>query len=455
MSVSKEQLILYSAKDDNILPLTSACNVKCIFCSHPQNPRDVEVYGIGHRSLEEVERTLAFISSERKIVIGESVTRIMEGEPFLHPQITEILQMIRARFPKTPMQITTNGTLLADSLLDLLENLGQIELYISLNSVTQRGRELLMGESPDLGVEKPNHIFNAIPQMQRRNIPFQGSIVAMPWLTGYEDIAETIRFLDRYGAETVRIFIPGYTKKAPEHLRFSPELPAELISWVKAEQTRVRVPLIVEPPFLSDLRAEIAGVVADSPAAKAGFLPGDEVRRIGSVAPFSRVDAYNKLAAAGKCGVSIYRDGENMTLNLAKMPKERSGVVFAYDVSCDLYEEILAAIKRYRASRPLLMVSTLATPIMKLVAERITQELPGVCAKVTAVPNKFFGGSIVCAGLLVMEDFLSQWTELPDKDFDLALVPGIFLDPWGKDLTGRDFAELEEAFPIPIETVEI
>lgn len=448
MTVSLEQMILYSAKEDNILPLTSACNVRCIFCSHPQNPAGVQVYGIGHRSLEDVQRTLEFIDPERKIVIGESVTRIMEGEPFLHPHIKTILRLIREKFPTTLIQITTNGTLLTEDVLELLAASGRIELYISLNSVTSGGRARLMGDTGE-------QVLQAIPELRRHGIAFQGSIVAMPWVVGYEDIAETIAFLDQHGAETVRIFMPGYTKKAREELRFTPELLTELASWVQQVQKHTRVPLCVEPSLVQNLCAEVQGVIPDSPAARAGLQVNDEIVRIGAEVPFSRVDAFRKLTTTGKTELVICRNGERQTLRLEKERGSRSGLVFAYDFDPDLYKELRASILRRRARRPLLMGSTLATPVLASLVERLRVELEGIVPELVTVKNNFFGGSIMAGGLLVVQDFLDQWHTLADLEYDLVLVPSIFLDPWGADLTGRSYTELEEGMSVPVEIVEI
>lgn len=479
MAPTKEQLILFSAQQDNILPLTSACNVKCVFCSHHQNPAGVQVYGIGHRSLADVAMTLEFIDPTRKIVIGESVTRIMEGEPFLHPEVETILRSIRERFPETPIQITTNGILLSDRILDLLEELGKIELYISLNSATPEGREQLMGDRGD-------EVRRAVSQLRGRGIPFQGSIVAMPWMVGWDDLEATVRFLDEHGAETIRIFMPGYTDKAPEELRFDAELPQQLAHWAREMQSRYRTPLTLEPAFLKDLRAVVEGVTQDSPAADAGFQRGDEILAIEGVKPFSRVEAFHTLLKGGCQEVRVWRssadacgdrdggyhlqgrseqaNGREMRLTLEKERGARSGLVFAYDLHPDVCEQVLALIRQHRAKRTLLMTSVLAAPVVEELARVVEAELHAglegdkplaYTVHTVPVPNRFYGGSIMAGGLLVLQDFLDQWANLPDPMYDLVLVPGIFLDPWGRDLTGRHGGELEEEIGVAVEMVEI
>lgn len=436
MEFSKKQLTLYSAQQENILLLTSACNVSCIFCSHPQNPDNVQTYSIGHFPLAEILVNLDFIDPQQKIVIGESVTRIMEGEPFLHPEIQKILSLIRTKFPETVIQITTNGILLTDEILDLLESLKKIELYISLNSITPKGRELLMGSSGD-------QIIKVIPKLKKRGIIFHGSIVAMPWLVGWADLTKTVDFLDQYGAETIRIFLPGYTKKAKKEIHFSTELPVKLRDWVDQSRKLYKTPIMMEPPLLTDLKVEVAGVIVDSPADQAGFQVGDEIIKIGDKRPYSRVDAYFTLIRAGNRSILIKRGKDELILKLQKSPKSRSGLVFAYDLDKSLTEQLKRIILTRKARRVLMMVSTLAAPLLTIVADQLNGEIVDLDLKTTIVPNHFFAGSIKAAGLLVIQDFVDQWNKLADHNYDLVILPGIFLDTLGQDLVGRGIDELE------------
>jgi len=73
--------LLYHAARRGILPLTSGCNASCVFWSHRYTPPGVEVLVLGPRPLAEVRARLDWLAGSEKIVIGESVTRIKEGEP--------------------------------------------------------------------------------------------------------------------------------------------------------------------------------------------------------------------------------------------------------------------------------------------------------------------------------------------------------------------------------------
>lgn len=82
-----KELILESAAQSNILPIISTCNVQCRFCSNRQNPPLAETLSMPPVSLELVDEALSLMDPGKPVVIGESVTRLTEGEPFVHPGV--------------------------------------------------------------------------------------------------------------------------------------------------------------------------------------------------------------------------------------------------------------------------------------------------------------------------------------------------------------------------------
>ena len=55
-----QDLINRTAMEANILPLTSRCDSACIFCSHQNNPPQVQVLSVGERSLADILDTMFF-----------------------------------------------------------------------------------------------------------------------------------------------------------------------------------------------------------------------------------------------------------------------------------------------------------------------------------------------------------------------------------------------------------
>lgn len=460
--------LIFEAGRRGILPLTSVCNTRCVFCSHRQNPPGVESYYLEPRLPSEVAEGLDFLGSPKKIVIGESATRIMEGEPFTHPRIMEILEKVRGRFPETPIEITTNATLIDTGLARRLAGLGGIHLVVSLNALGDDARRRVMDD------RVPGRVRRGLEAIGAAGIKYDGSLVAMPWITGWDDFEAAVLFLagpsvPGGSARTVRVFIPGYTRLAPQSLRFPPGLPGELIRRVGSLRLRTQVPLVVEPPRLADLDPVLAGSIPGSAAREAGLTSGCVIVAVDGRRPRSRVEAFRLLEAAADPRVRFAvsgggaGDGGVREVRLSKAAGAPSGAVFEYDIDPEQAERAWRKIINRRAERPHILTSELARDA---VAEAMTCLSPPGAPPVTveAVPNRFFGGSIGAAGLLTAGDFLAWWEQRaeparseshlrPGFRPDLILIPGAAFDARGRDLTGRSYFDLEETFGVPVEEV--
>jgi len=443
-----ENLILHAALAGNILPLTSSCNLCCIFCSHRQNPSGVEVCRIAPRSRVEVERTLSFMDPAYPVVIGESVTRIIEGEPFTHPAIVKILQLVRDRFPVTTIQITTNGSLLDERTVERLRLLDRIVINLSLNSATEVGRAVLMGDANALNSIKCPLL------LKEYGVPFHGSVVAMPHLVGWQDLEETIKYLSECGAETIRVFLPGFSELAPPALRFDPSIWNELHFFVTRLREEISTPLTCEPPVIHDLEPWIAGVIAGSPAEQAGIRTGDLIVKVNETTPLTRVHAFKKVLGTSSPVLTLIRGDEQINVRIIKNSGERSGLVMDYDMDPGLIEDISRVIQRRRVSQVLVLTSEFAGPVIKMALEQY-QSVAEI--QVVVVRNRFFGGSIKSAGLLTVEDFSRALEEFlhgcPGWQPQLVLLPGLAFDHRGRDLTGRFYMDLGERYGLMVEVL--
>jgi len=432
-----KQQILLSAQTSNILPITSVCNVRCLFCSHKQNPPEVKTYYIRHRSLEEIEETLDFIAPDKRIVIGESVTKINEGEPFAHPLIEEVLRAIRRRFPSTKIQITTNGSYCTKEKVDFLKDLGGVELNYSLNSCSLDIREKLMKDSTaEISI-------SGLKYLKERSIPFHGSLVAMPSVTGWEDLEQTIKYFDKWGAETIRVFTPGFTRLAPPKLRLDTQTERAIEEFIRKIKLEIKTPITLEPQQLTDLKAVVEGVIHGSPAYHSGVIHSDIILTVNGEKVFSRVEAFNKILELVNPRLAIQRGGQEQVLTITKSAYQSSGLVMAYDLAWDTIGMINGEIKRKKAHKVVVLTSNLAFPILKQSLE-INNLSANIEIKVVSVENNFFGGSIRAAGLLVVDDFLKALEQIDLTSIDLILLPAITFDNRGADLTGKSYLEIEE-----------
>ncbi|KNZ69892.1 radical SAM protein [Thermincola ferriacetica] len=447
MKPAIDRLLLHSVNAANILPLTSVCNVRCVFCSNPQNPPDLETYNMPPLSLEKLAELLEFIDPTQKIVIGESVTRLNEGEPLTHPYFKSVIRLIRSRFPETPVQITTNGILLTDEVLAVLENAGNVELNISLNSVSHEKRWLLMRDSSE------QRVVANLARLRQARVTFHGSVVAVPHLTGWDDLRDTIAALAETGALSTRVFLPGYTRWGKEKANFKESLWEEVHSFINKLRTEFKMPISYEPPILEDLCAQVEGIFPGSPAEKAGLRIGDRIISVNGSPVISRVDAFHRIKeSGGKVTLILQRNNWSFSTCLVKKPGEAPGVLMSYDVDQALLQELVHRSRRKGYKKVLLLVSSLGKKVMEKGIQALQQETEFV---IRETPNRYLGGTIKAAGLLVLEDFIQALKEEKGLagQYDAVFLPAVAFDVWGRDLRGCHYMDLARNCPIKLELV--
>lgn len=437
MKTASYEYILKIAQGTNILPVTSACTTGCVFCSHRNNPPGMDTYCLPALSFEEIEGILEFMDGRRKIVIGESASRIIEGEPFLREDIIDILRLVRRKFPKTLIEITTSGIFLTEAYAEEIRNLQPVEINLSLNSSSERGRKLLFK------LKDTESALESVNLMEKHRIPFNGSIVALPEVVGYEDIEETIAFLSSKGAMTVRVFVPGFSNLSSFNIDFF-AVRDKLQSIADSVYEKYKVPVLVEPPGLDNLEPGLTGIIRKSPAADGGLLKGDIILTVDGYEPLTRVDAYNALYGRQNPKVRVKRGMAVIDTVLKKEKNTPSGGVFYYDIHPDSIYDIEKAVNRNKSKKPLIVTSELACNIICMGVEKLLAEP----VDIYKVPNRWFGGSIMCTGLLTVEDIILFLSEQIKEKYDLIILPPAPFDTRGRDICGHNYSEIEEKLKI-------
>ncbi len=429
-----KQVLFRSVQNYNILPITSRCNVSCMFCSHRQNPLGIETFFLPPLDWETVEDLVMFLEPEKKIVIGESATRIIEGEPFTHPRFMDVLRLLRGKFPLTPIQLTTNGTLLDQEKVNLLKILEPVEINLSLNSCSPAMRQFIMYDN------LAEEALKAPARLQAAGIPYHGSIVPMPWLTGWEDLSQSVFFLAEKGAQTIRVFLPGFTRYTEEQLQPPSGWEKELLAFLEDLREKCSVPLTIEPPGLRDLKPFISGVIKGSKAEAAGFKRGQMIISINGLTPFSRVEAFRLLSEPGKYEIKVTGGGTEHIIILEICPGEKSGLVMDYDLPLSLITGLFNLGKK--AENILVLASEWGEPLLREALHKTMK--PGIDITIVPVPNRTFGGTIKSAGLLLVEDFLKVIEDyIQDQEKpDLLVLPALAFDERGRDLCGRNYQDI-------------
>jgi len=439
------QLVLRSASAHNVLPLTSACNARCTFCSHSLDYPGLDVQRLYPRDVELVRQALAFLSPERKVIIGESATRLIEGEPLTHPQFLEILRQVRQRLPETPIQVTTNGSLLTKHVAAQLRRLAPLSVSLSLNSHEPHVRRQLMRDAQaEVAVRAPR-------LLAEHGLPFEVSVVAVPGVVAAASAFQTIEYAGGHGARRAKVYVAGCSAAmfARNGWDASPGRWDALYDDLELGRLECSIPVTFQPPRLQSLAAEVAGVFPGSPADVAGVRPGDVITRVGSKGIKSRSHAHYLLGRSESVALEVLRGPQRLTALVTQDTDEPSGVVLDEDLSLIRLTALEARLRQ--APGPLLVLTSLpAAALVQCAVARARTK-----AGVTVVPARsgLFGGTIACAGLLIVEDFVAAGQTAcasTAEPFAAVLLPAEPFDEAGLDLLGRSYLEVCERLETPV-----
>ena len=431
------EALLYRAQMEGVLPLTSLCNMRCAFCSNAYNPKGCEVFTIPPRPFEEIEASLLWLVGSRgPIVIGESVTRINEGEPLTHPDFMKILRLLRARYKDRGIMVTTNASLLFPDQIKQMADL-DVELVVSLNTVGFRGE--IMGD------EQPERTLHNVSSLGEK-VKFEGSIVALPFVTGWEDIRDTAKFLKDSGAWALRILSPGFSQFHPLYKESVSVPRKEMRDFSQAIQNELKIPVLFEPPGVTQVVPVVEYVLPGFPAKKAGIRQGDVITQVSGRDVMSRREAFELIRDTESPKVAYNRQGVLYETVVRKPKFSTAGLVMHDDLDAVSWFdwERKSYVKRRRV---LVLTSAPAKPIIE-----DALRIRGLTASVVAVSSHFFGGNIEAGGLLTVRDFLAAYHDVRGEkgNVDLITLPKRAFDPWGRDLAGISYKAIEEAAEKPV-----
>ena len=438
---NKEEILFKTVKEDNILPITSVCKLNCIFCSHKNNPPEVETYSFGHLDFELIRTMIEFLNPEQPVFIGESASKIIEGEPFVHPDIYQILEYLRRRWPEIEIKITTSGSFLDLDQIELLKSLEPLELNISLNAPAPEERVFLMNDS------RPKNVFEVIPKLKKYQINFEASIVSMHHLKGFDYLVRTFDFLETHSPRSLRVFMAGFSRFADEDLIIDQNEYYKLAEFIAEKSKGYSYPIIIEPQHIFSLKAEINAIMAGSAASAAGLKSGDVIIRVNQQQVESRVDAFYKIKSAQNPEIEFMRDEQKISTVLSKDKNKSSGLIMSYDLSLDQKRKLEAYARASKSEKGNHLTVILCSELAYTFFKNFMQSyLNSNCnLELMQIKNEFFGGSIIAAGLLTNQDLIKSLKSL-DKRIERIILPGIIYDYYGNDLLGQHYSQLETDF---------
>ena len=159
-----------------LIQITERCNLHCVHCCNFSSEKG---------------RDISFKVFQEKLILQLKKFHIVTvtltgGEPFLHPQILEIVKILRKA--NLRVAICTNGTLLTESQLKILKELGNIHINVSLNGFSSESHGKFCGET--LSFKK---ILNSIRLLSKYRL-LQGLIVTVNNLIKLKEYVDICKF---------------------------------------------------------------------------------------------------------------------------------------------------------------------------------------------------------------------------------------------------------------------
>jgi NifB/MoaA-like Fe-S oxidoreductase len=357
---------------------------------------------------------------------------IIEGEPTLHPEFDDILLQLRRKFPKTPIILTTNGTLLTKERIAHLTTLAPLELNFSLNLIDKAARIKW------LGAKENSDVSQVAKWLTEAKINWNGSIVALPHLTGLQPIKETIDHLVENKCRFIRVFLPGFSRLADQSLHM-PEKTAHFFrQWILSLAAE-GIPITCEPGDFTEESLIISAIIPLSAAAAAGIKAGDQIVVINGKIPVFTSEVMAILRDSQSVKLQFKRDNTHFEVEL-HYENGISGLIFTEDVNSKQLKKLQDRIQRFSEESLLLITSENAYPLFT----RLLESHENLMIKKAV--NRFFHGSIKVAGLLTLADVKLAIQEAQQAGFtgNRVFLPPVMFNHQGRDLTGMGSWELEE-----------
>lgn len=181
-------------RGSNLLQIraTSACNIKCSFCS--VNANNPEVHPVEY--YVDIDYLIDYVKEIIKIK-GKNIIAFIDsvGEPLMHPKIKELVKKLKEIEEISKVIIVTNGVLLSKELVDELEKIGLDQINLSLNSLEAGLAENLAGCRYDV-----NKIIETAKYISKSRIKL---IITPVWIPNIndEEIIKIIKFSKEIGCK--------------------------------------------------------------------------------------------------------------------------------------------------------------------------------------------------------------------------------------------------------------
>lgn len=444
------------------------CRARCHFCFFHGNPPDSIFNSSYQPSEEEIVTRLRYFSSSDPTMLFPTWVDFEEilGDERSFRLLCELRKLTDECFV-----ITTAGGMLTGELVEKLHRLEPLILRLSLNlSDVDKRQALMRDRRADIGVK-------ALPLLRQAGISYWTSIVG--WFGLDErDIRETIEYADSHQTMAVNIMLGSFTKhNAPPQADDWRQVWLDYQRIAEEMRGKVSCPVFIVPAlFEENLRgtgwkeARVIGVVKNSPAHRAGVLPGDFIEAVEGRRPLSRAAMLLELCSREREGLAssvlVRRKDSSLTVLLSPeqcaYPYKSGALAYGILMADGLHHkelgEIPELIRRHGASHTTIATSALVRPSLLAALDEMEIETgSGSRISVVTISSRYHGGNIIVGDLMACEDYIASLRahiEETGATPDLVIIPGSGLGDWKLDIAGKSYLEIERALDIPVEVLD-
>ncbi len=457
--------ILYSEAEQNVLPLSSLCHNGCVFCSHKNISKTDYLYKFYDykRDLSEIIEHIDFLDPSKKVYIGESATKIFEGEPFLFKGIIEVLKAVRKHVKKPAICITTCGGYITRDFFDIIEQIAPVEINFSLNSYNAQTRDKIVLDN------KTAETFNNLHKLSliKYGVKLSVSLMALnekltPAGLLLEDCTR-LRTLDNISI--IKIFLPRFSEKQFQGFYNNYDEFSDYCEVIKSAFGGINcrpgsAPVILEPlpPDFDGGETLIHSIIPASKAAALNLKSKDKIKAVNGTAPLCKTHAYQMIVSSKKnpeLTVELFdesahrHDGRYVSISFPDFNGAKDGaggIVFTADMPPEVIGRLIKIDGRLANGGPAGIIAT--TELSYDYINNILAKFNIFKLRAAAFKSRLFGGNIDCAGLLTLNDISEEirseeFIKCYGRDFKTIVLSSLMFDHLNYDLNGENLFEFE------------
>jgi len=409
------------------------------------------------RSFDDVMEHINFLDPEKRVVIGESATKICEGEPFMYKGVEKIISAVRSRIGDNVISITTSGGIIGEQFYKIIDKIAPLEINFSLNSFNAKTRDRIVLDGRSAKAFENLKRLSEYGGSLKMNVSLMAINEGMtPLALIIEDI-ENLRKISNIAL--IKVFLPRFAEglfskffKNYEEFAAYAERVSYAISGMNAFK---KTPVVVEPLAPPDTKATVHAVTPDSPAFLAGIKPGDKIISVNGRKPRSRSEAYQFIRkTAGPLELVINESrtegtngGLNKTITFEKFngnSEGAGGMIFVSDINPSELDRFIETNLKLAAK------NSRAAAVTTILSEKYIRAAfreNGISnIEPLAVKSVNFKGNIDCAGLLTLTDIEAAIGGMEKEVFKTIIIAGIMFDHLGFDLNGDRLEDIAKKF---------